>query len=139
MKLEIFDHSKGRYGSRVQHRAVSVTRRNAKISFSRQATEELGLSTEYAATFAKDSDSKNDWYVTFRKADPSGLPIRAHHGSGNAAGYSTLGITCRSLSSAILDSLKAKSGATLLIAQKPEIINGEEWYQLITAKPLRLN
>lgn len=37
------------------------------------------------------------------------------------------------------DSLKAKSGATLLIAQKPEIINGEEWYQLITAKPLRLN
>lgn len=27
MKLEIFDHSKGRYGSRVQHRAVSVNRR----------------------------------------------------------------------------------------------------------------
>lgn len=139
MKLEIFDHTQGRTSTTVQYRALSVNRRNAKISFSRQATEELGLTTEYAATFAKDGDSKNDWYVSFRKDDPTGLHIRAHNGSGNAKGYSTLGITCRSLSAAILDSLKAKSGATLLIAQKPVLINGVNWFQVITAKPLRIN
>lgn len=139
MNLEIFDHAKGRNGARVQYRAVSVNRRSAKISFSRQATVELGLTTDYAATFAKDTDSKNDWYVSFRKDDPTGIQIRAHNGSGGAKGYNTLGVTCRSLSTAILDSLKAKSGVTLLIAQKPVMIGGVNWFQILTSKPIRIN
>ena len=44
----------------------------------------------------------------------------------------------RSMARAILDSLKAKSGACLLISQNPVIIEGEEWYELITTKPIRI-
>lgn len=139
MKLEIFDHAQRRGGSRVQYRAVSINRRNARVTFTQQAIEELSLTTDYAITFAKDSDSKCDWYITIKKNDPTGIPIRSHHGSGNAKGYTSLGITCRGLTAAILDNLKAKSGATVLIAQKPTVIDGQEWYQLITSKPIRLN
>lgn len=139
MKLEIFDHDLRRGASRVQYRAVSINRRNARVTFSQQASEELNLTTDHAITFAKDSDSKCDWYISIKKDDPTGLPVRCHHGGGNAKGYSSLGITCRSLTGAILDGLKAKSGATVLIAQKPTVIDGQEWYQLIMAKPIRIN
>lgn len=139
MKLEIFDHSQGRYGTRIQYRAISVNRRNAKITFSRQATEEMGLTTEYSATFAKDGDSKNDWYVSFRKDDPTGIQVREQHGGGNAKNYITLGLNCRTLAAAICDSVKAKSGCSFLIAQKPVLIGGVNWFQIITAKPLRIN
>lgn len=139
MKLEIFDYALRRGASRVQYRAVSINRRNARVTFSQQASEELTLTTDHFITFAKDSDSKCDWYISIKKDDPTGLPVRCHHGGGNAKGYSSLGITCRSLTSAILDGLKAKSGATVLIAQKPTVIDGQEWYQLIMAKPIRIN
>lgn len=139
MKLQIFSPANHRGGSRTQYRAISINRRNAKISFTRQATEELALTTENSIAFAKDSDSKGDWYISLTTETQEALPLRAHNGSGNAKGYSTLGITSRGLSSILLDELKAKSGATILIAQKPTVIDGQEWYQLIMAKPLRIN
>ena len=138
MKLEIFDHSKGRYGSRVQHRAVSVNRRNAKISFSRQATEELGLSTEYAATFAKDSDSKNDWYITFVESEnETGTKLRIGQGRKTSKIYS-MRTQNRAASGAILDSVKATYSATFIIAATPtEMPDGTIWYRVLTANPIR--
>lgn len=139
MKLVIFDHTANRGGQRMQFRALSINRRNAKISFTRKATEELNINTEKSVIFARDDESKNDWYICLMPDQTTGIPVRAHNGAGFAKGYSTMSVTCRSLSATILDALKAKSGATILIDQTPVVIDGQEWYQLMTAKPLRLN
>ena len=120
---------------------MSLNRRNAKVVFSRLASQALGLTTQQSLIFAKDEDTKNDWYLSILSSSETaaGLAIRNHKGSGYHEGNTPHCITCRALVTELLDSLKAKKGASLLLAQTPKEIDGKKWYQIMTAKPLRIN
>lgn len=139
MKLQIFDRSTSSLKSnRISYCAVSFNRRNARATFTKQAAEELKIGEYQSVLFACDTDSKNNaWYLRLLKSD-EGIAVRSKEGTGYCKGNVSYICTSRAMSRAILDSLKAKSGACLLISQNPVIIEGEEWYELITTKPIRI-
>lgn len=140
MKLVVFDRINQRGNAKLMMRSLSVNRRNAKISFSRRATDEMNITTESQVAFAKDADSKNDWYMCVSQTEiQGGITVRKANGHGNCKDYQILGCTCRALSAEILDSVKAQSGASFLIAEKPVEIDGTQWYQIIISKPIRIN
>ena len=140
MKLEIFDSSNCRQtGSRVGYRSLNINRKNKAISFSQVAIKELGLSTGSRLSVAHDCDSRNDWYIRVDQGNTEGMQLRTKRNSGYCKEISTLYVCSSVISSRLLDSLNAKKGASLLIAAKPVVIDGTQWYQLITSKPLRIN
>lgn len=140
MKLQIFDRSNSyRSGTKVAYRAISFNRRNARATFTAQAASELKISDCPSVIFAHDTESKNNaWYLRLLKTE-DGIPVKLKSGTGYCKNSQSYICTSRPVTTAILDSLKAESGACLLIAQKPVNIDGEDWYELITAKPVRKN
>ncbi len=140
MKLEIFDKSNCRQtGSRAGYRSLNINRKNKAISFSQVAIRDLGLSTGSRVSVARDCESRNDWYIRVDKGNTDGMQIRAKKNSGYCKKLTTLYVGSSFISSRLLDSLGAKKGASLLIAAKTVDIDGVQWYQLITSKPLRIN
>ena len=138
MNLEIFDKTTAPTAVSRGYRAISVNRRNARLTLSAILVEEMGIKPDMSIYIARNKDAKCEWYIRFDNSD-KGLKIRPHKGGGGSKGYVSLGITTRSLTVMMLESLKAQRGASLLVAAKPTNIDGQEWYQLITSKPLRIN
>lgn len=138
MNLEIFDKTTAPTAVSRGYRAISVNRRNARLTLSAILVEEMGIKPDMSIYIARNKDAKCEWYIRFDNRD-KGLKIRPHKGGGGSKGYVSLGITTRSLTVMMLESLKAQRGASLLVAAKPTNINGQEWFQLITSKPLRIN
>lgn len=138
MKLEIFDRNAMKPSAWAGLRAVSVNRRNAKITISKQLCTDMGINESMSIFIARNTDKPCEWYIRFDNSD-EGLRLRTHNCSGHCKGYTTLGLTSRPVSAAILDSLKAQRGATLLVAKTPTKIDGQEWLQLITNNPKRIN
>lgn len=99
----------------------------------------MGVKAQMSLFIARNKDAKQpDWYIRIDNTD-KGLTIKPHKASGNAKGYISLGITSRGISTRMLESLKAERGVSLLVAATPTKIDGQEWYQLICSKPLRIN
>lgn len=142
MKLQIFDRStchKKVY--KIGYRSVSLTRANGNVAFSKQAAEEMKLGEYQSIIFACDTESKNNaWYIRLMKHD-EGIPLKLKAATGYSKGKGKYYYLARSrtVTAAILDSLKAKTGARLLIDKNPVTIEGDEWYGLISAKPLRVS
>lgn len=135
MNLEIFDKTTAPTAVIRGYRAINLNRSNARLTLSAILVDEMGIKPDMSAYIARNKDAKCEWYIRFDNTD-KGLKIRIHKGS---KGYASLGITTRVLTVMMLESLKAQRGASLLVAAKPTNINGQEWYQLITSKPLRIN
>lgn len=140
MKLQIFNRSNSyRSSNKIAYRAIRFNRRNARATFTAQAASELNLGEYASMFFACDTESKNNaWYIRLLKSD-EGLPVKLKNGTGYCKNSQSYICTSRPAITAILDSIKAETGACLLIAQKPVIIDGNEWFELITAKPVRKN
>ncbi len=139
MKLEIFDKTTAPTAVSRGYRAISINRRNARVTLSAILVDEMKLKPQMSLYLARNTDSKQpDWYIRFDSTD-NGLPIKPHKASGTAKGHVSLGITSRGISTRMLESLKAQRGASLLVAAAPTKIDGQEWYQLICSKPLRIN
>ncbi len=138
MKLQIFDRSNAHVAAnRTDYRAISFNRRNAKMTFTKRAAAELNVGEYQSIIVARDTDSKNNaWYMRLVKTD-EGIPVRLKNGTGYCKSVQSYICCSRVVTGNLLDSLNAESGATLLIAQKPISIEGEEWYELVTSKPIR--
>jgi hypothetical protein len=140
MNLEIFDsRNRAVRTSRAGYRSMSINRKNKVISFSRLAASELGLTTESRLSMARDTDSKNDWYLCVDRRNVEGMQLHSRKNTGYCKGIETLYVCSGAISSRILDSVGAKKGVTFLISKKPVEIGGLQWYQVITSKPLRSN
>lgn len=131
MKLQIIKRAHGG-GSfpQSQERLVSANRRGY-FGFSCKCVRELGLTNETRILIAKDEESRNDWYIAFGQ-EPDGVklwaqgrPINSYRAQNKAAAIE------------ILDSVKAEKSATFLLAVKPIVQDGIEWYRIMTATPIR--
>ncbi len=138
MNLEIFDKSWTAPTAVRGYRSISVNRRNARVTLSAMLVNEMGIEADMSLYIARNTEAKCEWYIRFDKGD-NGLKIRAHKGGGYCKGKASLGVTSRGITAMMLDSCKAERGLSLLVAKTPTMINGQEWYQLITAKPIRVN
>lgn len=138
MNLEIFDKHSRPTPPAWGYRALSVNRRNARLTLSTSLIEEANVKAGMSLFVARNTDAKCEWYIRFDNSD-NGLLIRHHKGGTRSAGKNYLGVTTRGLSAMMLDSCKAERGMSLLVAKTPTKINGQDWYQLITSKPIRVN
>lgn len=136
MKLEICDWVRPHVTPvPSKFRTVAMNRRGRFI-FSKAAEENFLLKEGMYIAFAKDTDSRNDWYITFQALKSNGSVIRYTHSASN---HSRALITNnKEAANAILDSVKADKGASLLIAMKPVNFNGIDWHKLLTSKPIRM-
>ena len=138
MNLEIFDKSWTPPTATRGYRSISVNRRNARVTLSAMLVQEMGIKADMSLFLARNTEAKCEWYIRFDNSG-DGLLIRTHKGGGYCKGVASLGITSRGITTKLLDGCKAERGLSLLVAKTPTKINGQEWYQLITSKPLRVN
>lgn len=138
MNLEIFDKSWLPPTAARGYRSISVNRRNARVTLSAILVQEMDIKPEMSLFLARDTEAKCEWYIRFDNS-ADGLCVRSHKGGGYAKGVVSLGITSRGITTKLLESCKAERGLSLLVAKTPTKINGQEWFQLITSKPLRVN
>jgi hypothetical protein len=137
MNLEIFDKSWQTLAAVRGFRSIGINRRNARVTLSAILVQEMDIKPDMSLFLARNTEAKCEWYIRFDNSS-DGLCIRSHKG-GISKGVVSLGITSRSITTKLLESCKAERGISLLVAKTPTKINGQEWFQLITSKPLRVN
>lgn len=139
MKLKIFNKESAGSG-RIQStvRSINVNRKNGRVVISAALRQSLDIKGGDRLMFAKDEESKNDWYLCITH-DEAGYSIYEKPGGKNGR-YAThsLYATCKMAAAELLDAIKADRAASLLVAAKPTQIDGTDWYQIITTKPLRI-
>ena len=138
MKLSIFNKERngsGRVTSNV--RSVNVNRKNGGFVFSLALSESIGMKKGEYVMFAKDEDSKSDWYMCVTQSD---LGYAIFQKSGGKAEIRTRSLyaTSKFAAQGILDDVKAKRAASFLVAMKPVEMDGLKWYRIITDRPLRI-
>lgn len=110
----------------------------ARVTLSAILVQEMDIKPDMSLFLARNTEAKCEWYIRFDNSN-DGLCVRSHKGGGYAKGVVSLGITSRGITTKLLESCKAERGLSLLVAKTPTKINSQEWYQLITSKPLRVN
>lgn len=132
MNLKIYNHEQPRK-SKVQTVGVN---RYGRFTFSQAAVTLFALKDGMRISFAKDNDSRNDWYVAFDTDKGSVLRFTVRKRADRENPTRATITTNRRAANAILDSISVEKGATFLISQKPVIVFGIKWHRLITAKPI---
>ena len=137
MRLKIFDNNSrsANHGCRVSMRSIGVSLKTGGISFSVMLQKGMGLTHGGRVLFAQDEDS-GDWFIAKTDAE-TGIMLRTKKNGGWAKAFTSVYFCNRLISEKLLASCKAKASATFLIAEKPTKVDGQEWYKIVTSKPLR--
>lgn len=139
MNLDIYKNANPRtWDIRTDTRTMSANRKGGFCSFNSKAIRDFDLRPGNRVIIAKDTDSKNDWYITFVEPEnETGTKLRIGRGHKTSKIYS-MRTQNRAASGAILDSVKATYSATFIIAATPtEMPDGTIWYRVLTANPIR--
>lgn len=94
--------------------------------------EDLGLTPGMRAMLAQD-DETLDWFISFGN-DPDGSKLSTPTKMRPGMFFSNSRAAV-----ALVESVNARLSTTLLICRRPTIIDGEKWYKLQTAHPMRKN
>ena len=139
MKLQIFDNtnSKPKSPGRPSIRSISVYNSNGSISFSSLCAIDLNISTEKKVLFAKDEESRNNWYVAVSTTFDNGIQVRTKKNGGNSKDIITLSVSCRVVVDKLLNEYKAKKSAMFLISANGKVIDGIKWYRILS--PIRID
>ena len=80
-------------------------------------------------------DTTNEWYVTFGNDLPGfSLRVLSNHD------YKTrLCFAGKAAVISILNEINAERAATFVISKRPKVIDGLNWYSILTKKPQRVN
>lgn len=121
------------------HRTVNANRKNGFFTLSVRLFEDLGLQCGERALIARDEDSRNDWYITFGESAETGAKLRVSNNNRQEKPRS-MKFNNKAAAVAILDSVKAESSATFLVATKATTMpDGSQWYRILTTIPHRKN
>lgn len=126
MKFNIYnsENSKSVFSGKAM---IRIGRKAGLFTFSKMAGERIGLTEGDRVVIVQDADSPDNFYV-HKTADPSGFLLRCKTGGYGAS------FNCSRLANIILDSTPFKTVSYLLGA--PQVIDGQEYFLIITAKPL---
>lgn len=140
MNLNIFKNENPRtWEIRKDLCTMSANRKGGFFILNSKTIQDFGLRPGNRMIIAKDSDSRNDWYITFVGADnEAGTKLRIARGHKNSKIYS-MRTQNRAASGAILDSVRAIHSATFIIAARTtEMPDGTIWHRVLTANPIRI-
>lgn len=142
MKLEIFKHNTTNVSSK-GFRTISFNRKFGRITMSMILAESLGIEKTDGLYFARDTERRNAWYFKVAKKDKMGIVIhkqlvkrKTPKGYSESMRYDGGN---RPLCEALLKDLKIEEGATFLVAEKPIMVDGTEWWGILTARPFRIS
>ncbi len=140
MKLQVFDNFTGRkHGTGCpQLRTISLYKSNGSITFSSLTAKELGITDKSKVLFAKDTESRKDWYFAVSSVFENGINIRPKKNGGTCKNVVSLACSCRVVVESILQDHKATKNAIFLVSAKGKEIDGITWYQVIS-KPLKID
>lgn len=115
-------------------RLVSFNRKHGLVMFNVCSSKEFGLTDGGRILFAKDTETRQ-WFFTIGTVEDlsegNTLQIRT-----NPSGSYSTKVTARNVVEAVCDDFKAES-ITFCIAQKPKLMEGRQWWRIITATPYR--
>ena len=140
MNLRVFDNytSRKRSEGRPTLRTISVYMSNGSITFSSQTAKELGIKEDSKVLFAKDTDSRKDWYFAVSDSFDNGIKVRPKKNGGMCKDVVSMSCSCRIVVESILSDHKATKNALFLVSAKGKEINGVNWYQIVN-KPLKID
>ena len=132
MELHIYTKKKPRGGSKATMGIININHcGHIGINVFLQRT--LRLKPGDRVLIAKDTDNRNDWYLSFGTPEQEGYTIgylRNNPEIGMVAAYN------KSMIEDILTSVKAEKSASLFVATgNPSIKDGRTWYRILTANP----
>lgn len=113
---------------------LNVNRKAGIFHLNNLIIEELKLEAGQKGVIAYDGDTK-EWFVAFGN-DLPGFALRV---LSNKHYKPRLVFTGRFAAHTILNDVKAKSAATFVVSKKPNVIDGQKWYRILTKKPKRVN
>ena len=135
MNLEI--HAPKHETRSVLHRTVGINRNSGRFTFNVKSIDELGIKAGMFAIIAKDTDSRNEWYVCISEQNicRNKIHIRkyAHFERTRVATFMN-----RKLAAEILDLLNAQNSAKLIISERPVQDKNRVWYRLLTSTPIAI-
>lgn len=134
MKLQIYDKTTCVNVEREtpQVRSVNINK-NGSFRFTKFFCEEMGMDETKHILFACDEDSKNrEWYLSISHLDTAYKVYKKNADSKTPSFY----VAAKTVANKILNDVKAANSASILIAIKPTVIDGAEWYKMVTSKPL---
>lgn len=129
MKLVIYNIENSKV-DRNGERTCRVNGKTGVISFSRGTAKALGLKAGDHVQLANDEENPKVWFIS--KTD-------------NEAGFVVTGkslyflIRNSFVANILLASLKVEKSASFLVAKEPLTIDGADFYQLITSKPINVD
>ena len=131
MKLKEFNQENSR-NIMTGRLTVRIYRRTGIFQFSKQAAEVLGLQIGSLVTIHQDEEHPEDFYF-HKTSDPKGFILR-----GKGAELSGLTFNCSKVAVKILDLKKVEKSASFQISKQPMLINGLEYWPIITARLLSI-
>lgn len=126
MKLIIYDMLNSQF-EREGMRTVHVDARNGVISISRCGCKMCKLEEGDKIILASDAESPKEWFFAKTNSE-TGFTLKRLK---NVLKFNNKVVTKKMASS-----LKIDRTATFLISKTPQVIDGLEYYQLITSRPL---
>lgn len=140
MNLQVFDNYTSRkHGEgRPTMRTMSVYASNGSITFSSLTAKDLGITENTKVLFAKDTDTRKDWYFAVSSSFENGIKVRPKKNGGMCKDVVSLSCSCRVVVESILQDYKATKNALFLVSAKCKEIDGVKWYQVVN-KPLKID
>ena len=138
MNLQIFD----KYTSKptrqdAMQRTIAIYKSNGSLSFSSLAASELELTLKHRILIAKDTDTKNQWFISVSEEYENGIKLREKKNGGMCKDVVTFACSCRQVVDAMLQDVKAEKNALFMLGKKAKEIDGKLWYQIVS-KPIRI-
>lgn len=113
---------------------VNVNRKTGVFYLNNLIADDLGLEKGGKGLLAYDDETK-EWLVAFGD-DLPGFSLR------KLSNHDYKDRLCFARAKAvhtILNEIKAQRAATFVISKRPKVIDGRNWYRILTKKPQRIN
>lgn len=129
MKLIIYNIENSKV-DRSGERLCRVNRKTGVISFSGELAKCLELKAGDRVQLANDEENKKNWFICKTDSE-AGFIVTGKD--------KTLLIRNSFVAGLLLNSLKIEKSASFLVAKEPEKVEGSEYYQLVTTKPINVD
>lgn len=129
MKLIIYSKENARSG-KIGERTCRVNKETGLITLSREAVKQYELREGDRILLANDEENKKDWFFC-KTTDETGFALKDNKG--------TFQFRNAFLAELLLNSLKIAKSAVFFIEKEPEVVDGTDFYPLMTSKPMEVD
>lgn len=129
MKLQIYNKANSSLVREPNAPTVRVAVKNGLFTLNGTATALLGLKDKDGVIISADTDRPKDWYIAKVNA-PEGFVGRLKDDK------KSFNVNCVKATTAMAKSVGINTACSFTIAPKPTLVDGVEWYAILTVNKL---